>query len=485
MSDETIITPSPQHFGRYEIVRELGRGAMGVVYEAYDPNIKRRVAIKTARPDAFSNPALAEEMMTRFIREAQAAGALNHPNIITIYDTGEHDGVSFIVMEYIEGGSLHEQLASGHRWDPSEVVQLGATLAEALAAAHERGIVHRDIKPANIMLAGRGLAKIADFGIAHTSDSTLTRQGDMIGTPYYMSPEQFQGQKVDARSDLFSLAIILYEMLTAERPFRGQAVNTVMHECLKSVPTPPQELNFAVPPVLGAVILKALEKSPMHRYQNGLAFAEALRESLKESPNPAITKVTADDATLVGAAPAGAAAVAEETPASAIRGDEAEEEIGATTEFQWTRRHSIIAAAAGIAAVILGASLYAGGGETSPYVGKLVLRAYGISDQGCYDRWDNTTETVKSLGCAESVQPVATACNADDGSDCIAPMSFEDTKTIELAKDHGKHWKRVRVTFALDGYVTTEAITASEASEPGDTETIVAVLVSNGVNQGL
>ena len=403
--------PPPTHLGRYEIVRELGRGAMGVVYEAFDPVIKRRVAIKTARRDVFTQAGQAEEMMTRFIREAQAAGALNHPNIITIHDTGDHEGISFIVMEFIEGGSLHEQIRAGQRWDPADVAAIGATLADALAAAQERGIVHRDIKPANIMAPTRGPVKIADFGIAHTSDSTLTRQGDMIGTPYYMSPEQFMGQKVDARSDLFSLAIILYEMLTGERPFRGQAINTVMHECLKAVPTPPQELNFAVPPCLGGVLLKALEKSPLHRYQNGTAFAEALRECVKENPDPAITKVTPNDATVIGGAAAETQPPAQTNklaadldatdvgiPVEPVREDKESLAVRGRLE---SRKYLAIAAIAGIAAIIVIASLLRQadnapptGNEgivpSAPFHAKVYIHAFGVPTQECYDSLDYT-----------------------------------------------------------------------------------------------
>ena len=484
MSDETLV-PTPRTRGRYEIVSELGRGGMGVVYEAFDPVIKRRVAIKTARLDVFAQAGQAEEMMTRFIREAQAAGALNHPNIITIYDTGEHEGISFIVMEFIEGGDLHDQLAAGHRWDPNEVVELGAALAAALAAAHEQGIVHRDIKPANIMLPTRGQAKIADFGIAHVSDSKLTRQGDMIGTPYYMSPEQFMGQKADARSDLFSLAIILYEMLTGERPFRGQALNTVMHECLKTVPTPPQELNFAVPPALGAVILKALEKSPLHRYQNGTAFAEALRESVKETPNPVITKVGENDATVIGERPAPGpnngtdlevtelGATSDPLEPDVAGGDTSDT---ATQAARWTRAHTAIAGVSVLVLVAFGYALVPKDepsvpGE-EPYYGTLNLNVYGDSDPNC----DYDPLNIEGTTCFDrEITVTATICNADAETpdDCIEKR-FTDSAVIKLGGQ--KRWRNIAVRLTSPNYVPNDATTTVPASTPDESYPMQLVL---------
>lgn len=284
----------PTKLGRYEIVRELGRGAMGVVYEGRDPNIGRRVAIKTARRDVMAASGLADEMMKRFLREASAAGALNHPNIITIYDADEQDGIAYIAMEYLEGGDLSQIIRERRRLGIEEIAGIGATICEALAAAHDQGIIHRDVKPANIMTPAGGPIKMADFGIAHVSDSTLTQDGALIGTPHYMSPEQFMGQKLDGRSDLFSVGIILYEILTGEKPFAGEALSTVMHHVIKSDPIPPSELNLSIPDALNFVILKSLSKRPQQRYANGRAMAAALRESVKEHPDPAIIGMTAE-----------------------------------------------------------------------------------------------------------------------------------------------------------------------------------------------
>jgi serine/threonine-protein kinase len=275
----------PSRLGRYEIIRELGKGAMGIVYEGRDPNIGRRVAIKTARKDVVAASGMAAEMMERFLREARAAGALTHPNIITIYDADEEDGITYIAMEFIQGGNLADVIRNRSRLGFDEIVDYGATIALALAAAHDAGIIHRDIKPANILTPTGGPIKLADFGIAHVSDSNLTQDGAMIGTPHYMSPEQFMGQKVDGRSDLFSVGVLLYELVTGEKPFSGEGLSAVMHNVTRVQPVPPKDLNFAVPDALNDVILKVLSKRPADRYADGRAFAAALRESVKDQPN--------------------------------------------------------------------------------------------------------------------------------------------------------------------------------------------------------
>lgn len=302
----------PQQLGRYKIIRELGKGAMGVVYEGLDPNIGRRVAIKTARRDVISASANANEMMERFLREARAAGALNHPNIITIYDADEENGIAYIAMEFLEGGDLRDVIEKHKQLDPEDIVEMGAAVCEALACAHDHGVVHRDIKPANVMMPSNAPAKVADFGIAHMSDSTLTQEGALIGTPFYMSPEQFMGKKVDGRSDLFSVAVMLYELATGEKPFTGEALSTVMHHVIRTDPAPPHELNFNISEALSRVILKSMSKRPADRYANGRVMAVALRESLKPNPNPALLQLEprGDDS---GAVVSGGAPAAEAT----------------------------------------------------------------------------------------------------------------------------------------------------------------------------
>lgn len=278
----------PTKLGRYEIVRELGRGAMGVVYEGRDPKIGRRVAIKTARRDVIAESGMGEEMMARFLREAQAAGQLNHPNIITIYDAGEEGGMAYIAMEFVEGEDLRDAVLHRQSMEIPEIVEIGASVCEALANAHDQGVIHRDIKPGNIIVAPGMPLKIADFGIAHVTDSTLTQDGALIGTPHYMSPEQFMGQRLDGRSDLFSVASMLYEMLSGEKPFTGEQLSTVMHKVVKTDPVPISELNYSVPEALNDVVHKALSKRPTERYPDGRAMAAALRESIKDTPDPAV-----------------------------------------------------------------------------------------------------------------------------------------------------------------------------------------------------
>ncbi len=285
----------PGRIGRYEVVRKLGRGGMGIVYEGRDPNIGRHVAIKTARRDVLADSGDASVMLERFLREARAAGVLNHPNIVTIYDAGEESGLAYIAMEFVEGGDLYSWVDKRGGLTPEEAVEVIAPVCEALAYAHERGIVHRDIKPANILVSVDGRPCIADFGIAHVAGSQLTREGALVGTPHYMSPEQFTGRPVDGRTDLFAVAVMLYELLSGEKPFQGAAMTAVMHNVLKTNPLPLSDLNPAVNTVLSAVVSRALSKDPRRRYPDGSAMAKALRETLKENPDPAVTGITPFD----------------------------------------------------------------------------------------------------------------------------------------------------------------------------------------------
>ncbi|HJQ64361.1 MAG TPA: serine/threonine-protein kinase, partial [Burkholderiales bacterium] len=229
--------------GKYEIRRELGKGAMGVVYEGYDPVIERTVAIKTIRPEQLERTQAAE-ILTRFKREAQAAGRLNHPHIVAIYDYGEvvpegelaRDAsggqVAYIAMEFIKGRELKDYFDGNERFGMKEAERIMGELLAALDHAHKNGVVHRDMKPANVILLADGTVKVADFGIARIETSELTQAGTMLGTPAYMSPEQFLGQPVDGRSDIFSCGVMLYQFLTGEKPFTG-TVTTIMHKVLK------------------------------------------------------------------------------------------------------------------------------------------------------------------------------------------------------------------------------------------------------------
>ena len=266
--------------GNYEIRRTLGRGAMGIVYEGWDPRIERSVAIKTVRIPTAADDDMREEF-ARFRREAQAAGRLIHPNIVTVYEYGEAGDIAFIAMEYVGGPSLKTLLEQQGRLALPEILQVMRDLLAGLQYSHERGVVHRDIKPANIMLttADRttARAKIADFGIARIESSNMTQTGTIMGTPAYMSPEQLLGQPVDARTDIYAAGVLLYQLLTGERPFEG-GLSAIMHKVLNTEPPAPSQIAVTVPPAFDAVVRKAMAKRPDDRYPSAAAFAEALTD---------------------------------------------------------------------------------------------------------------------------------------------------------------------------------------------------------------
>src|SRR5215472_7695376 len=266
---------SLQTVGRYEIIGELGRGAMGVVYKAKDPTIGRTVALKTMRLDTHGLDS--GELLRRFQNEARAAGLLNHPNIVTIYDAGEQDGMFYIAMEFIEGTTLQGLLAEKHLLASEEAVQVAREIAKGLDYAHSNGIVHRDVKPANIMITAQGAVKIMDFGIAKAGGS-MTSTGQVLGTPNYMSPEQVKGRPLDGRSDLFSLGVLLYEMLTGEKPFIGQNVTTIIYKIVNESPIGPRDLDVTVHAGLSNIVIKLLAKSPDDRYQSGAELARDLED---------------------------------------------------------------------------------------------------------------------------------------------------------------------------------------------------------------
>ena len=269
-----------RRFGRYEVIAEVGRGAMGVVYKARDPKIDRFVAVKTISLSG-QNPEEEREYRERFFHEAQAAGRLLHPGIVTIFDTGEdpESHIAFIVMEFIPGESLDRLLSDKNKKLPIDTaLQLSEELAEALDHAHGQGVVHRDMKPANILVTTDGHAKIADFGIAKVNLAHLTIPGRAIGTPAYMSPEQLEGEPVDQRSDLFSLGAILYHMVTGYGPFQGNSATTVCFKVANREPLRATAFDPDLPPELDSVIARAMAKDPAQRYQRGLEFALDLRE---------------------------------------------------------------------------------------------------------------------------------------------------------------------------------------------------------------
>jgi len=286
--------------GRYEVVRELGKGAMGIVYLAKDPLIGRLVALKTIRLQNNDDDE-AKEFQQRFVREAQAAGILNHPSIVTVHDIGQDDttGVSFIAMEYVEGQNLKEVLSQGRPIGFEQIGEIIAQVAEALDFAHAKGIVHRDVKPANIILLESMRAKITDFGIAKiTSGGNLTTTGQFLGTPNYMAPEQIKGAPVDGRTDIFSLGICLYECLTRRKPFGGDSLTSISYKIVHENFPPLHEINPQIPDGYEEVVTQCLAKEPGKRYQRGKDLAAALRSVIR-GERPAKTEPMLADITLV------------------------------------------------------------------------------------------------------------------------------------------------------------------------------------------
>jgi len=273
------------HLGRYEIISEIGQGAMGVVYKATDPLIDRVVAIKTINLGMAQEEK--EEYEGRFYQEAKAAGRLSHPNIVTIYDVGKSGEVAYIAMEFLQGRELRDVLNEAQLLPVRDVLDIVSQVASGLAYAHENGIVHRDVKPSNIMVIRDDHVKITDFGIARMeSASVRTQTGMVLGSPKYMSPEQVMGHTIDQRSDIFSLGVMLYEMLTGKAPFTGENINAIMYQTMNVIPAPPKSLNPAVPEMLNYIVAKALAKDLDARYQNARELANdlrACRESLPQS----------------------------------------------------------------------------------------------------------------------------------------------------------------------------------------------------------
>lgn len=279
------MAPMISQLGRYEVLGELGQGAMGVVYKARDPLIDRIVAIKTINLGLAQDEK--EEYESRFYQEAKAAGRLSHPNIVTIYDVGKNGDVAYIAMEFLEGRELRDIMNDDGLLSVDQVLDIVAQVAQGLAYAHEHDIVHRDIKPSNVMVVRDGHVKITDFGIARMASSAVrTQTGMVLGSPKYMSPEQVMGKAIDQRSDIFSLGVMLYEMLTGQPPFNGDNVNAIMYQTLNAIPAPPNSLNPEVPEMIDFIVAKALAKKVEDRYQNAKDLAvdlRACRETLPRS----------------------------------------------------------------------------------------------------------------------------------------------------------------------------------------------------------
>ncbi|PZW51016.1 serine/threonine protein kinase [Humitalea rosea] len=301
--------------GKYEIRGRLGAGAMGTVLDAWDPVIERRAALKIVKKPAMGDVEGAEAM-ARFKREAQAAGRLNHPNIVAVYDYGEDGENAWIAMELVAGGTLKDILDRGDRFPMPETLRVMGQMLAGLDYSHKRGVVHRDIKPANIMLAADGTVKIADFGIARLENSSMTQVGTVMGTPSYMAPEQLRGEPVDARADIWASGVMLYQLLTGEKPFEG-GFSSVMHKAIHTEPTPPSSLTVTAPRGFDAVIAKALAKRPEDRWPSASAFAEAIAGAMT-APAPAPLPMASEaDATMVSGSPRPAVAPAPPPPVPA------------------------------------------------------------------------------------------------------------------------------------------------------------------------
>ena len=276
----------PSTLGKYQIIREIAR-SNDIVYEGYDPQMTRRVAVKEMNVPGGSTPQQTEDRVQRFKREAQAAGRLNHPNIMTVYDVEEDAGRLFMAMEYLDGGTLRAEIDGRGKLEPQRAVEIARAVLAGLAHAHGQGVVHRDIKPDNVQILSNGSIKITDFGIARlTFQPNLTMDGQVFGTPSYMSPEQVVGKDIDPRSDLFSVGVMLYEMLTGVKPFAGDSVVAITYAIMNREPDP---LPDGVPYALGEAVRRALEKTPALRFDSAEGMSLALEEALRPAPPPAPT----------------------------------------------------------------------------------------------------------------------------------------------------------------------------------------------------
>ena len=289
----------PSHIGKYSIARSLGKGAMGMVYEGFDPVIERKVAIKTILPDAFEGTDL-EAALARFKREAQAGGRLQHPGIVGVYEYGNDGDMAFIVMEYVEGQELRRILASGHRYELIDVFEIMKQLLMALDYSHRQGVVHRDIKPANLMVLPGPKVKVMDFGIARLESSNLTQVGTVVGTPTHMAPEQLMGHVADGRADLWAAGVILYELLTGKSPFFADTPAAVMHKVLSAEVQPPSSLAPTLPPGFDPIVMRALSRKPEERFQGAREFLAALVPALQGKIPALATGATMRGATMAG-----------------------------------------------------------------------------------------------------------------------------------------------------------------------------------------
>jgi len=263
--------------GRYEILGQLGRGAMGIVYKGRDPKLNRMTAIKTIRFSDEFDESQVESIKEHFYREAEVVAKLSHSNIVTIYDVGEDLDLSYLAMEYLEGENLEKFTSKNNLLPLKKIIEIIAQVCDALAYAHQHNIIHRDIKPANIMMLKDGMVKVTDFGIARATTSTRTRTGIIKGTPYYMSPEQTQGNELTGQSDVFSLGVVFYQLLSGKLPFYGDNMAAIMYQTTSVEPEPPTTYNPNINKPTLAILKRSLEKSPKERYPNAAKMGEHLR----------------------------------------------------------------------------------------------------------------------------------------------------------------------------------------------------------------
>ncbi|MFY9845507.1 MAG: protein kinase [Terriglobales bacterium] len=421
-----------ERFGRYEILAELGRGAMGVVYKARDPKINRAVAIKTI--SLVGQPPEEElEFRERFVREAEAAGRLSHPGIVTIFDVGEEPDTHhpYIVMEYVGGQSLDRLLLrEDHKLPVARALQLALELAEALDCAHGQGVVHRDLKPANILMTEDGHAKIADFGVAKLNLSNQTLAGLAIGTPAYMSPEQLNGEAVDGRSDLFSLGVILYTLVTGHRPFQGNSAITVSFKVVHRDPVPATLLNAELPPGLDYIISRAMAKDPAERYQRGMEMVLDIQH-LQQGREPwSKTMLPSSSASSSAKASAGQMPKKEARPSTLVRAvppakprpqnrvalPSPEEAVEKLIEKIRTKSHAVLLPLAGVFVLALCVIVFGPRGFR-PRTGGPVPNASQASPVKI-----DTTPTTPSVSSADSIATAPTpSAPADPALASVAP----------------------------------------------------------------
>jgi serine/threonine protein kinase len=279
-----------ESLGRYKVLGELGKGAMGMVYKGVDPAINRNVALKTIRLDFVNDPQEMEELKERLNTEARAAGKLSHPNIVTIYDVGSEGNLQYIAMEFLEGRTLEDMIRRKVKFNYRIIAQIISQICSALDFAHQQNIVHRDIKPANIMVLNDYKVKVMDFGIARVDTSSMTRTGIAMGTPNYIAPELLQGKRVDKRCDIFSLGVVIYEMLLNKRPFRGDNLTSLIYSIVNTEPELPSKVDRSIPLLFDRVVEKALRKNPDERYQGASEIAKSLSGFLESfSPKSGVS----------------------------------------------------------------------------------------------------------------------------------------------------------------------------------------------------